>query len=215
MRETEDGPQHRVNLTLAFYLGIYPVTQAHWQAVMGNNPSRFAGDDRPVEQVCWDDCQEFCRKISRLTGRTFRLPTEAEWEYACRAGTTTPFYFGDTLTTGQGNFNSQWPTNGPWPPHQGVYRTQTTPVGKFPPNAWGLYDMHGNVWEWCRDKKRPYSPNQEEVTDPVYSQGVRRAVRGGSWTNQPVLCRSACRCAGAPGARLDILGFRVAMCIES
>jgi formylglycine-generating enzyme required for sulfatase activity/tetratricopeptide (TPR) repeat protein len=214
LRDIEDGPQHRVNLSLSFYLGIYPVTQAEWQAIMGTNPSRFAGDDRPVEQVSWDDSQEFCRKLSKLIGRTFRLPTEAEWEYACRAGTTTPFSFGDTITTGQANFNSRWPATGPWPPHLGVYRAQTTPVGKFPPNAWGLYDMHGNVWEWCRDKKRPYPAEREEVTDPVYSQGARRAVRGGSWINQPVLCRSACRCAGAPGARLDILGCRVAMCAD-
>jgi formylglycine-generating enzyme required for sulfatase activity/tetratricopeptide (TPR) repeat protein len=212
LRDIEDGPQHQVRLTLPFYLGIFPVTQAQWQAVMGNNPSRFAGDDRPVEQVSWDDCQEFCRKLSKLTGRTFRLPTEAEWEYACRAGTTTPFAFGDMISTGQANFNSQWPASGPWPPHLGVYRAQTTPVGKYPPNAWGLYDMHGNIWEWCRDKKRPYPGDQEEVVDPVYSSGVRRAVRGGSWINQPVLCRSACRCCGAPGARLDILGCRVTTC---
>jgi formylglycine-generating enzyme required for sulfatase activity/tetratricopeptide (TPR) repeat protein len=209
MREIEDGPQHRVKLTLPFYLGIYPVTQAQWQAVMGgHNPSRFPGDDRPVEQVCWDDCQEFCRKLWKLTGRTFRLPTEAEWEYACRAGTTTPFSFGDTITTGQANFNGRCPEQ------LGVFRSQTTPVGRFPANAWSLHDMHGNVWEWCRDKKRPYPSDQEEVTDPVYSLGIRRAVRGGSWSNQAVLCRSACRCAGVPGARLDILGCRVAMCVE-
>ena len=205
-RDVDEGPQHRVTLTRGFFLGIHLVTQAQWQAMMHNNPSQFKEADRPVEQVSWDECQELCRRLTKLAGRTFRLPTEAEWEYACRAGTTTPFSFGDAITTAQANFNGQGRTQ------IGVYRAQTTPVGSFPPNPWGLYDMHGNVWEWCGDKKRPYS--QGEVTDPVYSLGNTLAVRGGSWLNQVASCRSASRYFGAPTARLDILGCRVVMSVE-
>ncbi len=227
-REFEEGPQHRVRLTRPFYLAIHPVTQAQWQAIMGHNPSHYKGPDRPVEKVSWVDCQELCKRLLAQTGRPLRLPTEAEWEYACRAGTTTPFSFGDAITTAQVNDNGD---------HAGQYRGETTPVGSFPPNGWGLYDMHGNVWEWCQDGMRPYSATdvtdpfckpsdtharltdqhgrRKVLIDPAPSEGQARAVRGGSWLNKAGSCRSASRFAGATSARLDILGCRLLLPLES
>ncbi len=149
----DDEQQHRVTLSKGFWLGVTPVTQAQWQAVMGSNPSHFQGDDRPVEEVSWDDCQEFCKRLAERDGQRYRLPTEAEWEYACRAGTTTPFHFGATLSTEQANYDGNY-TYGEG--KKGKYREETTPVGSFPANAWGLHDMHGNVWEWCQDWYGPY-----------------------------------------------------------
>ena len=141
-RDEDEGPQHTVLIERPFYLGKYTVTQAQWQHVMGNNPSRFQDPRNPVEQVSWNDCQEFAKK----TG--LRLPTEQEWEYAARAGTTTPFHFGETISTDQANYDGNY-TYGKGV--RGEYRQKTTPVGSFAPNAWGFYDMHGNVWEWCED----------------------------------------------------------------
>jgi uncharacterized protein (TIGR02996 family) len=202
--------RHRVTLTRGFHLGIQPVTQAQWQAVMGNNPSLFKGDDRPVEQVSWDDCQAFCAKLSQLTGKRFRLPTEAEWEYACRAGTTTPFHFGETLGTEQANYDGNH-TYGRG--KKGVYRQQTTPVGSFPANAWGLFDMHGNVWEWCQDWYEPYL--QGDIKDPQSgNNGEARVLRGGSWYNDPRWCRSADRDGSAPDLRDRSAGCRVVLCLD-
>ncbi|MDJ0677530.1 MAG: bifunctional serine/threonine-protein kinase/formylglycine-generating enzyme family protein, partial [Calothrix sp. MO_167.B42] len=146
-RDSDEGPQRQVRVP-GFFMGRYEVTQAQYQAIMGKNPSNFKGEKRPVERVSWNDAVEFCQHLSQKTGRTYRLPSEAEWEYACRAGTTTPFYFGETITTDLVNYNRNYPY-GSAP--KGEYREQTTDVGKFPPNAFGLYDMHGNVWEWCQD----------------------------------------------------------------
>jgi eukaryotic-like serine/threonine-protein kinase len=147
-RDDSQGPQHRVNIE-KFFMGRFTVTQAQWQAVMRNNPSRFNfGENRPVENVSWNDAQAFCKKFSQQTGRTYRLPSEAEWEYACRAGTTTPFHFGPTLTPELANYNGGY-SYGSGP--KGQYRQQTTPVGSFAANGFGLHDMHGNVWEWCLD----------------------------------------------------------------
>jgi formylglycine-generating enzyme required for sulfatase activity len=130
-------------------MGKYEVTQAQYQAIMGNNPSNFKGEKRPVEQVSWNDAVKFCEELSKKTGRAYRLPSEAEWEYAARAGTDTPFHFGETITTDLANYNGNF-TYASAP--KGEYRKETTDVGIFPPNSFGLYDMCGNVWEWCLDK---------------------------------------------------------------
>src|SRR5271166_1759134 len=136
-----DETQHKVTLTKGFYMGVYTVTQEEWQAVMGNNPSKFKGEKKlPVENVSWEDCQEFIKKLRARDKKPYRLPTEAEWEYACRAGTTTPFHFGETISTDQANHNGNF-TYGDG--KKGVYREKTTPVDNFPANAFGLYDMHG------------------------------------------------------------------------
>jgi formylglycine-generating enzyme required for sulfatase activity len=146
-RENDESPQHRVSVP-SFYIGRFAVTQAQWQKVMGTSPSGFKGEKNPVENVTWNDAQEFCKKLSQQTGRQYRLPSEAEWEYACRAGTTTPFHFGETITTDLANYDGNY-TYGSGT--KGVYRIKTTPVGSFPANEFGLCDMHGNVWEWCAD----------------------------------------------------------------
>jgi uncharacterized protein (TIGR02996 family) len=201
-----DGP---VTLATGFWLGTHPVTQAQWQAVTGRNPSKFRGDALPVEHVSWDDCQEFVARLSERTGQRFRLPGEVEWEYACRAGTTTPFFFGETIFTNQANYDGTTRVGGG---PRGVDRKQTTPVGSFPPNAWGLYDQHGNVLEWCQDRSRPaeeFAPEELGV-----AHGVRhpRVLRGGSWGGSPLGCRSAYRNWNSPTYRGDCIGCRVLLC---
>jgi formylglycine-generating enzyme required for sulfatase activity len=195
----DERPSHQVTISRPFYLGKYEVTQAQWEAVMGSNPSRFTGQpDRPVEQVSWDDVQAFIRKLNEKEGGTmYRLPTEAEWEYAARAGSTTAYSFGDD--PGQlGEY--AWYTD-----NSGG---QTHPVGQRQPNAWGLYDMHGNVWEWVQDWYGTYAA--EPVTDPQGpSSGSNRVVRGGSWRNGARFCRSAYRFYAHPGDRIVDLGFRL------
>ena len=202
--------QHRVTLTQGFLMGVTPVTQAQWQAVMGSNPSQFNGDDRPVENVSWEDCQDYCQKLGVKTDKRFRLPTEAEWEYACRAGTTTPFHFGDTINTDLANYDGTYTYgNGV----EGPYREQTTPVGSFPANAWGLYDMHGNVWEWCQDRYGPYPDG--DIKDPTGGNtGVARVLRGGSWFGSPDGCRAAYRLKSAPALRYGGYGCRLVLCLD-
>ena len=194
-----------------FFMSQYPVTQAQWTAVtdlpkaelekdLNPEPSRFPGDNRPVERVSWYEAVEFCARLSKHTGRTYRLPTEAEWEYACRADTTTPYYFGPTIT-------------GEWANHNGNIG-ETTPVGQFPPNAFGLYDMHGNMWEWCEDHwHQNYGVDGGAPTDGSawlkQDSGASRVLRGGSWDNLPRTCRSACRYDYDPGFRYYSIGFRV------
>jgi formylglycine-generating enzyme required for sulfatase activity len=191
-------------------MGSQPVTQAQWRAVLGTNPSRLRDDSHPVEQVSWHDCQEFCEGLGRRTGQRVRLPTEAQWEYACRAGTATPFHFGETLSTDQANYNG-WYTYRQG--RKGVYRQQTTPVGNFPPNAWGLFDLHGGVWEWCLDCYGKYP--EGEVSDPRTEHvGTARVLRGGSWYNIPWSCRSACRDWGEPGVRDRDIGCRVLLSLD-
>jgi len=190
-RFEDESPQHEVKVP-GFFMGKYEVTQAQYQAIMGTNPANFKGEKRPVENVIWDDAVEFCKKFSQKTGRTYRLPSQAEWEYACRAGTTTPFYFGETITTDLVNYNGNYPY-GSAP--KGEYRQQTTDVGKFPPNSFGLYDMHGNVLEWCQD-----------VYNNDSSQGV---LRGGSWYGYALFCRSAFRANNSRKFRDPNVGFRV------
>ncbi|MEH2407485.1 SUMF1/EgtB/PvdO family nonheme iron enzyme [Nostoc sp.] len=206
-RLDRENPPHQLTVP-GFFMGKYAVTQAQYQAIMGTNPSNFKGDRRPVEQVSWDEAVEFCKKLSQKTGHTYRLPSEAEWEYACRAGTTTPFYFGETITTDLVNYDGNYPY-GSAP--KGEYREQTTSVGKFSPNSFGLYDMHGNVWEWCQDV---YNDNyQRAPTDgSAWLTGKDnniRLLRGGSWISHARNCRSANRNWDARAGRNYNVGFRV------
>jgi formylglycine-generating enzyme required for sulfatase activity/uncharacterized caspase-like protein len=194
-RLDNESPQHYVDVP-EFWMGKYVVTQKQWQAIMGNNPSRFKswfkGKNHPVEKISWNNATQFCQKLSKKTGKDYRLPSEAEWEYACRAGTTTPFYFGETITGELANYRAS-ETYADEP--KGKYRKQTTPVGQFPPNAFGLYDMHGNVWEWCQDV---WHSNYDgaPVDGSAWVNGGNskyRVVRGGSWYYYPGWCRSALR----------------------
>ncbi|MBE9140603.1 formylglycine-generating enzyme family protein, partial [Nodosilinea sp. LEGE 07088] len=208
-RSGDEGPQHRVSVP-EFWLGKYPITQAQYQAVTGQNPSKFSenGANRPVEQVSWYDTVAFCEKLSQQTGRTYRLPSEAEWEYACRAGTTTPFYFGPTITPDLANYNGNSTYgNGP----KGEYREKTTNVGRFAPNAFGLYDMHGNVVEWCADHwHHNYAGAPTDGSAWLSSDdSASRCCRGGAWVDAPRICRSAYRDANEPGFDDINFGFRV------
>ncbi len=185
-------------------MGKYEVTQAQWQRVMGDNPSRFKKESNPVESVSWVDCQRFLEKLNSMErGGVFRLPTEVEWEYACRAGTTTVFHYGDHLDATMANFNGERPYG---LKTKGSYRRKTVPTGSFKPNAWGLYDMHGNVWEWCVDAYRDDSePPDAPAPDP------RRILRGGSWYSGGQNCRAAYRSWDEPSDRYSNNGLRVVM----
>jgi len=190
-RYDDEGPQHNVDVP-GFFMGKYAVTQEQYQAIMGNNPSDFQGKNNPVERVSWNQATEFCRKLSKKTGRNYRLPSEAEWEYACRAKTTTPFYFGETITGDLANYKAS-DTYADEP--KGKSRTQTTPVGQFPPNAFGLYDMHGNVLEWCQDVWHSnYDGAPVDGSAWLYGgDSSYRVLRGGCWKYIPRWCRSANR----------------------
>jgi len=214
--ETEEGsndderPQHHVTVP-SFLMGKYPVTQAQYQAIMGTNPSLFKGSNRPVECVSWDNAVAFCEKLSQITGKTYRLPSEAEWEYACRAGTTTPFHFGETITTDLVNYNCNY-TYGQG--SKGVYRKETTEVGSFGvANNFGLYDMHGNVWEWCQDDwHNDYegAPIDGSAWLNNEEDNNWKLLRGGSWDTYPENCRSAFRNLSNLDHYYDIhIGFRV------
>ena len=211
-RGNEESPQHLIKIR-PFLLGKYPVTQAQWRAIMGNNPSRFTdneeSDHKPVEKVSWFDCVEFCEKLSEIVDRELRLPTEAEWEHACRGKTKTPFYFGETINTELANYNGEY-TYGKG--KMGEYRHQTTKVGSFPPNIFGLYDMHGNVAEWCADTW--HDNYQDAPTDGSAWESNRardaRILRGGSWLHLPGSCRSAHRLRSSPDSKSDAFGFRIA-----
>ena len=207
----ENETQHEVTIGKVYYLGVYEVTQAQYEKVMGKNPSYFQGAvvgnenaDLPVEMVSWDDAVEFCKKLSELpdekkAGRVYRLPTEAEWEYACRAGSKTAYSFDDEegLLPEYGWFN-----------RNSSRRTHT--VGLLEPNAWGLYDMHGNVWEWCSDRHGEYPKGA--VSDPTGpKEGSYRVYRGGSWDDEAAFCRSAIRFRNDPSIRNVDLGFRLAL----
>jgi formylglycine-generating enzyme required for sulfatase activity len=201
--ENHEKPPHQVKVN-SFAIGKYPITQAQYQAVMGNNPSHFKNNPQnPVEQVSWDDAQAFCQKLSQITGKTYRLPTEAEWEYACRAGTTTRFYFGD---------NDHQLGDYAW--YDGNSRLTTHPVGQKKPNGWGLYDMSGNVWEWCEDDWHDSYKNAPDdgsawIDNDNRSQSLK-CLRGGSWFFYPYYCRSADRHWGIPDFLSYCFGFRVA-----
>ena len=203
-----EKPQHEVAVS-SFYMGKFQVTQEQWKAVarlpkvkcnLEAQPSRFKGDNRPVERVSWNDAVEFCARLSKHTGREYSLPSEAQWEYACRTATTTPFHFGETITTNLANYGRQI--------------GETTPVGQFSPNAFGLYDMHGNVWEWCFDD---WHSNYEGaptdgsawLNNENNNRSQVKVLRGGSWLSNPENCLSADRDNNVPENRDDLIGFRV------
>ncbi|NET62043.1 MAG: formylglycine-generating enzyme family protein [Symploca sp. SIO2E6] len=218
-RFDNESPQHPVDIK-PFYLGKFTVTQAQWKAVaaldkvsrdLNTDPSNFKGDNLPVEQVSWSDSKEFCARLSTKTGRTYRLPSEAEWEYACRAGTTTPFHFGETITTDLVNYDGESSYG------FGLaveYREKTTPVESFQvANAFGLYDMHGNVWEWCEDHwhiNYNGAPKDGSVWLKKENGVHSRLLRGGSWGNDPRNCRGANRFRKEPDYKSNFIGFRVA-----
>lgn len=209
-REKREGPRHRVRLTTGFWLADTACTQALWMAVMGGeDPSRFQEDARnPVENVSWDDVSGFLQRVALLvSGVVAELPTEAEWEYACRAESETPFSCGATIRTQQANYHGNFPYAGA---ERGGYRGEAVPVKTFAPNDWGLYEMHGNVWEWCADGQRTYDGTEQE--NPRGPEGAApRVVRGGSWSNEAGRLRSAYRDEWLRGYRYAGRGFRFAL----
>lgn len=207
-RFDHEGPRHLVRLTEGFWLAETACSQSVWASVMGSNPSHFTEDSQnPVEQVSWDDVQDFLREVEkRLPGVKADLPTEAEWEYACRAGSETAFSWGDGIAPDQANYDATISyANGP----TGKWREMTVPVKSYAPNAWGLYQMHGNVWEWCADGPRPYSGAPR--IDPRGPEGVYRVLRGGSWFDYGQRCRAAYRDWNGPVGRNHCIGFRLAL----
>jgi formylglycine-generating enzyme required for sulfatase activity len=221
-RRDSESPQHTVTLQ-PFFMGKFPVTQAQWAAVatlekvkidLELDPSKFKGANRPVEHVFWHEAIEFCARLSNKTGKNYRLPSEAEWEYACRAETTTPFHYGETITTDLANYNGNY-TYGSAP--KGEDRQRTTEVGSFPPNAFGLYDMHGNVWEWCLDSWHDNyngapTDGRAWVND---NDNQNKIVRGASWNSNPRICRSAHRRSYRRNNMAVNVGFRVVAALRS
>ncbi|MBD2613865.1 formylglycine-generating enzyme family protein [Nostoc punctiforme FACHB-252] len=227
-RRESESPQHLVSIK-PFCMGKYPVTQEQWQAVaalkqvnrkLDPNPSHFKGANRPVEKVSWYDAVEFCDRLSSHTRRQYRLPSEAEWEYACRGHTTTPFHFGKTITTDLANYrgtdNEEYKWSGSYGRGpKGIYREETTEVGSFEvANAFGLYDMHGNVWEWCADrwhKNYEGAPTDGSawIEPDIENENSYQLLRGGSWGINPESCRCAYRYYAIPGYYYDVIGFRV------
>jgi formylglycine-generating enzyme required for sulfatase activity len=215
----DERPQHLITLK-SFLIGKYPVTQAQWKAVasfpkikidLNPDPSQFKGKNLPVETVSWDEAVEFCARLSKTQGQVYRLPSEAEWEYACRGGTKTPFHFGETITPELANYDST-SVYGQGP--KGEYRKRTTEVGSFKvANAYGLYDLHGNVWEWCQDYWQWHDSYKGSPTDGsawiIGGDASKRVMRGGSWNDDPGFCRSAYRSNGTPSYRDINFGFRV------
>ncbi|MBR5711010.1 MAG: SUMF1/EgtB/PvdO family nonheme iron enzyme [Thermoguttaceae bacterium] len=206
----ENKEQHQVTLTKGFWMMETQVTQKQWEAILGNNPSNFKGEDLPVENISWNDCQLFCKKCSEL-GLSVQLPTEAQWEYACRAGSTSTFFWGYVLFGDKANCNGHLPCG---TTHKGNNLEKTTPVGSYKPNAWGLYDMHGNVNEWCQDWYGEY-PGEDAVDPTGPSNGSLRVFRGGSWHSSALLCRSALRFSAVPDSKSYDLGFRCVRLIAS
>jgi formylglycine-generating enzyme required for sulfatase activity len=219
---SSQSPQHQVTVP-PFFMGKYPVTQKQWKAVaalekvkidLGSDPSYFKGDgstsltnNLPVECVSWNDAQEFCARLSRMANKTYRLPSEAEWEYACRGGTITPFYCGETISTDLANYNGNY-TYGQG--QKGQYREETTEVGIFPANPFGLYDMCGNVWEWCEDGwHENYINAPTDGSDWTSLSSQRKVLRGGSWDDDTGNCRSAYRYYTFLADDNEHIGFRV------
>ena len=198
--DADEHLQHRVRITKPFYLGKYLVTQEQWEAVMGDNPSHFKGPKNPEEMVSWEDCQQFLKRLNdKVGGGKFQLPSEAQWEYACRAGSETRYCFGDDSSK-----------LGEYAWYDANSGNKSRPVGGKKPNAWGLSDMHGNVWEWCQDWRKDGYYKQSPVDDPTgAATGSSRVYRGGCWIYPAWCCRSAYRGHGEPGLRCSGLGFRV------
>jgi uncharacterized protein (TIGR02996 family) len=197
-RYGDEGPRHRVRLTKGFWIGTCPVTQGQWRALTGERSSNYSGQERPVDQASWRECQHFCERLGGRLGREVRLPSEAEWEYACRAGTSTRFYSGeDERALASAAWYAQ-NSNG-----------EPRPVGQKLPNAWGLRDLLGGVWEWCSDSQREFGA--AEVTDPAGEEGGLRVVRGGSIRNDPRATRSAHRGIDSLDSHLGPLGCRVVL----
>ena len=205
----DEHPQHSVRVS-PFLMGQFPVTQAQWRAVMGKDlPFRCRGTNRPADRVSFDNATAFCARLSERTRRAYRLPSEAEWEYACRARTTTPFCVGETITTDLANYVGEHLYRAE---RKGVYRHETTPAGTFPPNPFGLYDMHGNVWEWCADTWHDdYTGATTDGSAWESATGTLRVLRGGCWHDPPDLCRSAARLKHVHHEGEDLFGFRVAL----
>lgn len=203
----DEQPQHLVTIR-SFMMSKFLVTQEQWKAIMAKlPPCRFKGDNLPVERVSWQDAQTFCQRLSKKTKRNYQLPSETQWEYACRAGTATPFSFGETVTTEIANFNGEHRfRNEP----RGVYGHVTTAGGTFPPNAFGLYDMHGNLWEWCADNwLDDYTSSPRDSSSYQKKESRYRVVRGGSWHEPPGLSRSAARLRVLQSDAEEFIGFRV------
>lgn len=206
-RQVDEGPTHLATIK-SFMMSKFLVTQGQWKAVMGKlSPCRFKGDDLPVERISWEDAQKFCQRLSKRTGQNYRLPSETQWEYACRAGTNSPFSFGETLTTEVANYNGEHTFRDE---PRGVYWHSTNEGGKFPPNAFGLYDMHGNLWEWCTDNwLDDYSSAPRDESSYQKHDNLYRVARGGSWHESPKLCRSAARLRVLQTEAEEFMGFRV------
>jgi formylglycine-generating enzyme required for sulfatase activity len=202
LRRETDETRHRVTLSRGFWLGVHPVTESQWQRTMGRRPRSFTGNrNTPAGGVCWYECHAFCARLAENLGEGFRLPSEAEWEYACRAGTTTPFHFGQTISLDLANFAS-------YSSAEGLSRRKTTPVAGFPPNLWGLFDLHGNISEWCQDWYGPY--RIEERVDPHGQEnGTQRVRRGGSFCTYSRSCRSASRDMSKTSVLSSCIGFRI------
>ncbi len=208
----DDETQHQVTLTKGFWLGKYEVTQEQWQSVMGENPSYFKGARNPVENVSWEDCQKFIEKVNARLNCGARLPTEAEWEYACRAGTTTAYFWGNALNGDKANCDGNYPCGNT---QKGRFLQRTTQVGSYDANPWGFYDMHGNVYEWCYDwYDKDYYKNSPTDDPQGPSSGGNRVLRGGCWYGDARNCRSARRFWGRPGDCSDYYGFRLCCSAE-
>jgi formylglycine-generating enzyme required for sulfatase activity len=203
----DEGPAHLVTVK-SFRMGKFLITQGQWKAVMGRvPPCRFKGENLPVERVSWNDAQIFCQRLSKKTGRSYHLPSETQWEYACRAGTNTPFSFGETLTTEIANYNGEHTFRDE---PRGIYFHSTNEGGKFPPNAFGIYDMHGNLWEWCADNwLDDYSSSPRDGSSYHDHESSYRVARGGSWHDLPENCRSAARLRVLQTEAEEFIGFRV------
>lgn len=203
----DEQPQHLVTIK-SFMMGKYLTTQRQWKAVMGKlPPCRFKGEGLPVERVSWDDAQKFCQRLSKKAGRKYGLPSETQWEYVCRAGTSTPFSFGETLTVEVANFNGEHTFRGE---PRGFYFHSTSEGGKFPPNAFGLYDMHGNLWEWCADNwLDDYTSSPRDGSSYQHKDSRYQVARGGSWHEPPELCRSAARLRVLHSDADEVMGLRV------